>query len=435
MSAFRPHQSRRDFLRTVAGSAVAATALAAGASPALAAPAGATRSGSGGALPDEALRDALRAITDAGMPGVFAEVRDGHATWRGASGVADVTTGRPVRPDFQHRIGSITKTFTSTALLQLVGERRLVLDAPLRRYLPRLAPAGVTVRMLLDQTSGINDFDNVVFGSVENIEKYQRTTVRPLELVAMGLGQEPTNAPGERHSYSNTNYVLAGLLLERITGRPATAEVTRRVLRPLGLHRTYFPGTERRIDGPHSAGYVPWVDGTLRDFSVYNMSWAWMVGDIVSTTADVNRFFRALLGGRLLRPAELAQMRRTVPADPTVPDGAQYGLGLLGVPLPSGPVWGHDGVVLGHQTISLHSPDGRRQVTVALNATHYWVPGQPDPIGEALWGFLLTVFAGTAAPAGARGRFSGSPWTAGPLTAAPGATVLHRPLPTARVAG
>ncbi|MEO3923811.1 serine hydrolase domain-containing protein [Micromonosporaceae bacterium B7E4] len=436
MSAYRPHQSRRDFLRTAAGSALAATALVTGASPALAGPAGATRTGSGGALPDEALRDALRAVTDAGMPGVFAEVRDGRATWRGASGVADLSTGRPMRPDFQHRIGSITKTFVSTVLLQLVAERRLGLDAPLHRYLPRLAPAGVTVRMLLNHTSGINDYDNVIFGSVESIEKYQRSTVRPLELAAMGLGQQPTNAPGERHSYSNTNYVLAGLLLERITGRPATVEITRRVLRPLGLRRTYFPGTDPRIDGPHSAGYVPWVDGTLRDFSVFNMSWAWMVGNIVSTTADLNRFFRGLLDGRLLRPAELAQMRRTVPANPTAPDGVRYGLGLLNLPLPAGPVWGHDGVVLGHQTLSLHSPDGRRQVSIALNATHYWVPGQPDPIGVALRGFLLTAFGGTATPeATTRSRTPGSGLSANPLTAAPGAAVPHRPLPTARPAG
>ncbi|MFY1688533.1 serine hydrolase domain-containing protein [Plantactinospora sp. WMMB782] len=406
---------------------MAAGALAAGASPALAGPAAAPRTGSGGALPDGALRDALRAISEAGMPGAFAEVRDGRETWRGASGVADIVTGRPVRPDFQHRVGSINKTFVSTALLQLVGERRLVLDAPLHRYLPGLAPAGVTVRMLLDQTSGINDYDHVLFGSVEGIEKYQHTTIRPRELAAIGLGQQPTNAPGERHSYSNTNYVLAGLLLERITGRPAAVEIGRRVLRPLGLRRTYFPGTDPRIDGPHSAGYVPWVDGSLRDFSVYNMSWAWMAGEIVSTTADLNRFFRALLGGRLLRPAELAQMRRTVPADPANPSGTGYGLGLLTVPLPGGPVWGHDGVVLGHQAISLHSPDGRRQVTVAMNATHYWVPGQPDPIGEALFDFLLTAF-GSTSPAAGRRALAG-PSGPGPLSPAPGAATLLRPLP------
>ncbi|MEO3815534.1 serine hydrolase domain-containing protein [Plantactinospora sp. B24E8] len=370
------------------GSTVALTALAAGATPAVAAPTTTARGGSR-ALPRDALEAGLRAITDAGMPGVFAEVRDGGATWRGASGVADLTTGRPMLPHFQHRVGSITKTFVATALLQLVGERRLALDAPLGRYLPEFAPAGVTVRMLLNHTSGINDYDHVIFGTVEGIERYQHTTVTPVELVRIGLSQPPTNAPGERHVYSNTNYVLAGLLLERITGRSAEREIDRRILRPLRLRQTYFPGTDRRIDGPHARGYVPWLDGVPRDFSVYNMSWAWTAGALVSTTSDLNRFFRALHGGGLLRPAELAEMRRTVVLDPAYPDAAGYGLGLMGLALPAGRVWGHDGVVLGHQAISLHSPDGRRQATVAMNATHYWVPGQPDPIGAALNSFLL----------------------------------------------
>ncbi|MEE6261189.1 serine hydrolase domain-containing protein [Plantactinospora sonchi] len=415
------------------GSTVALTAIATGAVPAVAAPAAGPDAAGG--PPGDALRAGLRAITDAGMPGVFAEVRDGRATWRGAAGVADVTTGRPMMPHFQHRIGSITKTFVATALLQLVGERRLSLDAPLRRYLPEFATAGVTVRMLLNHTSGINDYDHVVFGTVEGIERYQRETITPVELVRIGLSQPPTNAPGERHVYSNTNYILAGLLLERITGRSAEREIGRRILRPLRLRQTYFPGTDRRIDGPHAGGYVPWVDGTLRDFSVYNMSWAWTAGALVSTTADLNRFFRGLLGGELLRPAELAEMRRTVVVDPTHPDAAGYGLGLMGLTTLGGHSWGHDGVVLGHQTISLHSPDGRRQASVALNATHYWVPGQPDPIGAALFDFLA-VALGT--PSGAAGT-SAEVWRQrdgaardvrrGPLSAVPGQAVLAGALP------
>ncbi|MGI5211491.1 serine hydrolase domain-containing protein [Plantactinospora sp. CA-290183] len=370
------------------------------------------------------MRAALAAITDAGMPGVFAEVRDGRATWRGASGVADVATGRPMRPDFRQRVGSITKTFVSTALLQLVGEGRLSLDAPLRRYLPALAPDGVTVRMLLSHTSGISDYDHVLFATLEGIEKYRHTTVRPLELARIGLSQPPTNPPGGPYAYSNTNFVLAGLLLERLTGRPAAREISRRILRPLGLRDTYFPGTATRIEGPHSLGYVPWVDATLRDFSVYNMSWAWMAGELVSTTADLNRFYRALLGGRLLRPAELAQMRRTVPVDPTQPDGMRYGLALYSLPLPGVLGWGHDGVVLGYQTMSLHSADGRRQVTVALNASHYGIPGQPDPIAAAMIQFLILALGGTAGTAAAR---SGAPSSWRPLTPAPGRTALGVP--------
>ncbi|WP_192771891.1 serine hydrolase domain-containing protein [Plantactinospora soyae] len=388
--------------------------------------AGAAPTGSGGGLPDEVLRERLRAISDAGMPGVFAEVRDGRATWRGASGVADVETGRPVRPDFQHRVGSITKTFVATALLQLVAERRLSLDAPVGRYLPELVPAGVTVRMLLNQTGGINDYDHVLFGTLEGIEKYQHTTIKPAELVRIGLAEPPVGAPGEHHYYANTNYILAGLLLERITKRPAAVELTRRILRPLGLHGSYFPGTSPRIEGPHSAAYLPWDDATLRDFSVYNMSWAWTAGELVSTTADLNRFFRALLGGQLLRPTELAEMRRTVPADPANPDGGRYGLGLISASLPGIPVWGHDGVVLGSETMSLHSADGRRQVSVALNASHYWAPGLPDPIGAALFDFLLTALGGTAPAPTAANRAQGGRTDALRFTPAPGASAFAR---------
>jgi D-alanyl-D-alanine carboxypeptidase len=187
------------------------------------------------------------------------------------------------------------------------------------------------------------------------------------------------------------------LLGHRVTGRPAADEIHRRILRPLGLRNTYFPGTEPRIAGPHSLGCVPWPDGELRDFSVYNMSWAQMVGELLSTTADPDRFYRVLLGGRLLRTAELAQMRDFLPTEPTQPGGLRYGLGLLALPLWCGDAWGHDGLVLGHSTISLHSPDGRQQVTIASNVTHYQYPGPPDPIGQAMFEFISIALCGPVA--------------------------------------
>ncbi len=390
----------RKTLVALCAAALTVTTVAAGAAPSAAAP---PTGSPGGPPPAAALREALDAITAAGMPGTFAEVRDGRHRWRGASGVADVGTGRPVRPGFQHRVGSVTKTFVATAVLQLVGEKRLALDAPVTRYLPGLAPPGVTVRMLLNHTSGIGDYDTVLITSPEDFERYRYTTVTPRQLARIGLAAPRTGAPGEAWSYSNTNYILAGLLLERVTGRSAEREITRRIIRPLGLRQTYFPGTTTRIAGPHSEGYLPWDGGELRDFSVYNMSWAWMAGALVSSTGDLNRFFRALLAGRLLRPTELAQMRTTVPFDPAEPAAGGYGLGIYRAPLPCGQVWGHDGVVFGHSTISLHSPDGRRQVTVAGNLTHYQLPDQPDPIGGATIGFVVTALCGPpGTPAGAR---------------------------------
>jgi D-alanyl-D-alanine carboxypeptidase len=377
----------------IAGTAAPAGAHTAAPAP-IPAPAGTVAGADHGGLPDRALRAALQQVTEAGAPGIFAEVRDGRGVWRGASGVADVTTGRPMRPGFQQRVGSITKTFVATTLLQLVGERRLVLDAPIGRYLPEYAVDGVTVRMLLDHTSGIGDYDTVLFPTGEAVERGRYTTYDPRELVRIGMAEPRTGAPGALFSYSNTNYILAGLILERVTGRPATQEITRRILRPLGLRGTYFPGTATRIAGPHAAAYIPWYDGSLRDFSDYNMSWGWTAGELISTTADLDRFYRALLGGRLLRPAELAQMRTTVPFTPANPAAGGYGLALYWLPLPCGPAWGHDGLVFGHGTISWHSPDGGRQATIAMNLTHYQIPGRPDPIGEAAHTFMVTALCG-----------------------------------------
>lgn len=374
-------------VRAVLGTAVA-LALLAGAAPAHAA--GAT------------LRPQLAAITAAGMPGVFAQAVDGRHRQSAAAGVADVTTGAPTRPGMRHRVGSITKTFTATVLLQLAGEGRLRLDAPVSRYLPAYDLGGVTVRMLLNHTSGIADYDHVIFATDGSLEENRHRTFTPAELAAFGLDQPRTGAPGAAYAYANTNYVLAGMILERITGHSVAHEITKRIIRPLGLRHTYLPGTGARIHGPHAAAYIPWYDGVLVDFADYNMSWAWAAGELVSTTADLNTFYRALLTGRLLRPGELAQMQTTVPWLPDAPEYGGYGLGLYSTALPCGLVWGHDGLVLGHATISWHSADGRRQVTVAQNMTHYVAPGQPDPIADATVTMLVTQLCGEQ-PATARG--------------------------------
>ncbi|HCT81044.1 MAG TPA: hypothetical protein DGT23_31650 [Micromonosporaceae bacterium] len=328
------------------------------------------------------LQAALDRITAAGMPGTFAEVRNGYQTDRAASGVADIDTGRRTQPGMRHRIGSITKTFVAATLLQLVWEGRLVLDAPVARYLPQYSTPGVTVRMLLNHTSGIGDYDTELFKTPEDVIRYRHTTFRNDHLARLGLDAPRTGPPGGPFSYSNTNYVLAGMILEKVTGHSAVYEINKRILWRLGLHHTYFAGSTSHIFGPHSKAYIPWTDGELMDFSVYNMSWGWMVGDVVSTTNDLNRFFRALLTGKVLGAAELAQMQTVVPFDPEQPFFGGYGLGLYTLPL-CGDVWGHDGLVFGHATISLHSADGSRQITLAQNMTHYAPPGEPDPIAEA----------------------------------------------------
>ena len=354
------------------------------------------------------LHELLEAEHAGGVPGVFAQVRDRNRTWNLAAGVADLDTGRPVRPQFRHRIGSITKTFVATTVLQLVGERRVRLDAPIAYYLPHVVPGEqgrqITVRMLLNHTSGLGDYDDVLLSlnDPESAERLRFRTLTPRQLISIGLSQPPTNPPGQRWSYSNTNYIILGVLIQRLTGHPYATEVTRRILRPLRLTHTYFPGTDPSISGPHSLGYVPWPDGTLRDFSVFNMSWAGAAGEMISTMGDLNRFYRALLTGRLLRPDLLAQMKTTVPFDAAAPQAGGYGLGISWGPTSCGRAWGHDGGVIGYRTQSFHSADGHRQVSVAQNIAYVSLP-QADAahmafVDTALCGRQAATPAAPAAP-------------------------------------
>jgi D-alanyl-D-alanine carboxypeptidase len=342
-----------------------------------------------------ALQAALDAERDAGMIGLQAQVRYGSHKWRGASGLANRSTGQPVKPEYRHRIGSVTKTFVATALLQLVGEGQLDLDRPIGQYLPDVVPgevgAQVSTRMLLNHTSGIGNHVEVLFATEEGIERYRTETITPRQIVATGLAMPRTNAPGERFSYSNTNYAIAGLLLERLTGRPAAFEISLRVLWPLGLWHSYFPGTDPRIFGPNARGYVEWSADDIRDYTEYNPSWSWMLGDLISTPDDLDTFWRALFTGRVLRPAELAQMTTTVDAPGLGPSGAgRYGLGLESFAMPCGQLWGHSGSVWGYQTFSYSFRDGSRRVTLAENMNEVFDPG----IAQARFAFAVEAVCG-----------------------------------------
>lgn len=354
-------------------------------------------------------QDLLDAVHTAGMPGIQAAVRHGDRVWTGAAGVADVRTDRPLRPGFHHRVGSITKTFTATAVLQQVSAGRIDLDAPIGDYLPNLVPGQrghrITVRMLLNHTSGIGDYDTAIFsslaeGSLADVEANRWRHHSPEELIRIGLDQPPTGAPGERFAYSNTNYVIAGQLLEKVTGLPAELVITRDVIRPLGLRDTYFPGSLPFILGPHSKAYsaLYHLPDEWGEYSVYNVSVFDTAGALISTPADIDTFYTALLEGRLLEPRMLAEMKRTVPViDPVTGErtGNGYGLGLMRRELGTcGTYWGHDGLVFGMATMSLHSTDGSRHLTYATNLTRYHhldengMP-KPHPIDRALNAFII----------------------------------------------
>ncbi|MEU0189539.1 serine hydrolase domain-containing protein [Streptomyces afghaniensis] len=383
-------------------------------------------------LDGAALRDSLDAIHEAGMYGVFSSVRDGGERWTGASGVADVETGRPVTPGMRHRVGSISKTFTSVALLQQVERGRIRLDAPVGDYLPDLIPGErgrqITVRMLLNHTSHIGDyiagaFPSLVEGSTASLDEERFRSIRPGELVRLGLAAPATGRPGELPgSYSNTNYVIAGLLLQKVTGQDAEKYITRKVIDQAGLRHTSFPRTPY-IKGPHPRMYESFY-GLIdppRDYSVYDMSWAYTAGAVVSTTDDLNRFYRALLGGKLIGKAALDEMTRTVPVS-----GLDYGLGIYTLELPGcGRFWGHDGAVFGAGMTALSSRDGKRQVALAQNLMKYQSVDEnggvePHAIDNALYAYVVRALcpadsgsaagsapgAGVVSPEDARGGLS-----------------------------
>ena len=320
------------------------------------------------------LQQQLDGVVEAGTPGVVGLVRAGERTWQGASGLGDLGADRPARAGDRFRIGSVTKSFVAALVLQLVGEGRLGLDDNLERWLPGLVPGGnkLTVRQLLNHTSGLYNY-------TDDLPQPPRR-LRPRELVAITTGHKPLFAPGREFSYSNTNYILAGLVVERVTGQPLADQLHQRILQPLRLDDTELPTTQRALGGPHARGYSPpdedWrvSDGPARlvDVTEMDTSWAWAAGAMVSTTADLARFYQALLGGQLLTPELLTQMRTTVDAS-QAGHGTRYGLGLevlrpgCGVEL-----WGHGGSLEGYGTTAFSTPDADRQLIVAINL-------QPEP--------------------------------------------------------
>lgn len=324
-----------------------------------------------GAQVDRALRDVVEA---GGASAASARVvQDGRTVWKGAEGSADLDTGAAATANGRFRIGSTTKTFVATVVLQLVAEGRVKLDDPIEKYLPGTVPNGqnITVRQILDHTSGLFSYTSdpeLGLTSPEKIREWAETgrgtTYRTEDLLAIAFRHAPNFAPGTDWSYSNTNYTVAGLLIEKVTGRSWAQEVDRRIIKPLHLRDTSMPTTSMRIPGKHAKGYLKF-DDTRIDVTELNPSMAGAAGAGISSTADLTRFNAALLGGRLLRPAELAEMMK--PSPQGIKQGVEYGLALWKTTLPCGEFWGHDGGIPGYSTMLMGDATGRRQISYSVN--------------------------------------------------------------------
>ncbi|WP_329314828.1 beta-lactamase family protein [Streptomyces sp. NBC_01278] len=348
------------------------------------------------AAPPAGLAEALEQTVADGFPGVVAYARHGERKSRLAAGIADRASGERARPDMRFRIASNTKAFVSAVLLQLEGEGRLSLDDGVERWLPGAVRGNgndggaITIRQLLNHTSGIYDPTTEPEFFAPYLERHDWGYVyTPREVIARAVRHAPYSAPGAGWRYSNTNYLLAGLVIEAVTRHSAPFEIQRRILAPLGLTDTSFPLTDPAVHGPHLHGY----DLAGRDMTRFSPSYDWTAGAMISTVDDLARFHRALFTGRLLRPAQQRELLTTV----RFPGQPAYGLGVQrgNVTCGSGPdaervdVWATDGTGPGFMSMSLTTTDNARQLVFAVNVYDLGAELRdetPFPLGAGLSG-------------------------------------------------
>ncbi|MFD3523118.1 serine hydrolase domain-containing protein [Streptomyces sp. NPDC058653] len=327
------------------------------------------------------LRKAIQEIVDSGFAGIQLRVHDERGTWVGSAGVSKLGESAEPPTDGHFRVGSITKTFTAALVLRLVAEDRIGLDTPADDYLPEFGlDRRITVRMLLQHTSGLFSFTGemyedgtIVPGGIAGMGQgwmdNQFRTYLPEELVRMALTEPARFEPGTDWSYSNTNYVLARLLIEKATARPYADEMRRLILEPLGLTGTVLPGASPEIPEPHAHGYYGYEDGgrwKVGDTTLFNPSWISAAGDMISTSRDLHTFFSTLVGGGLLPAPLLAEM---CTPRPTPLPAMGYGLGVFVERTDDGgTILQHNGGFWGWASLMYSTPDGGRTLTGSLTS-------------------------------------------------------------------
>ncbi len=336
------------------------------------------------------MRTAIENVPDGELPtATAAQVRltTAAGSWTGRSGVADVVTRAPVPAGARFRIGSVTKTFTATVVLQLAAEGRVRLDAPVALYLPGLLPAAyrsMTVRHLLDHRTGLpvpSSPDGVAWQIEHRFDRH-----RAEDLVRAALEHEREFEPGTRQRYTNMGPIVAGLLIRRVTGRTYGDEIHRRIARPLGLRDTRVPGHDPAIRGPHARGYQE-LGGRLVDVTRWNQSGTPASGDMISSVRDLDVFTRALFGGRLLPAAQ----QRELFALPAEVRGAKYSAGLQSL---GGGLWGKSGSRYGYSAALAATADGGSRLIYSVNATDAKSTDETPVVGRIIGTALALITGG-----------------------------------------
>ena len=348
------------------------------------------------AASDPFLQSTMQQIVDGGFPGAW--VVD-SAVGTGAAGVADIALNTPTQANMKLRAGSITKSFTGGVVLQLVADNRLGLNDTVQHWLPGLLPYGnqVTVRQLLQHTSGVPDYlesgdtpllTQFIRKSVPGNPEYDPTfkfrTWTPQQLVGLISGEPRHVLPPNEAEYSDSNYIILGMIIKQVTGNTPQTEVANRFITPLHLNNTSFPVVNPFLNAPFARGYTYNVDtdgspivGTRYDITTYNPSFLGATGALVSNPADLNKYMSKLLGGQLLPGWLTAEMKQTVPI--TLPEGlfpAGFGAGLgiwswdLSQVADVGcnkTIYGHEGEVPGYDTWAFGNATGTRTISMGVN--------------------------------------------------------------------
>jgi D-alanyl-D-alanine carboxypeptidase len=333
------------------------------------------------------LHDAIDPLPAGKVTGALAQIRGSAGEWTGTSGVEDVRTGAPVQPGDRFRIGSMTKVFTATVVLQLAAEHRVDLDEDVQRYLPGVLPAHlpkVKVRQLLNHTSGLPNDLSPEFPPSPGpawFVAHRFDVWTPQQIVQISTRHEQQFDPGSKQQYEGINYYLAGMLIERVTGHSYADEVRCRIIDRLRLRGTSVPDiADPAIPGPHTHGYVA-IPGEAELADVTEQSpWAWAEGGMISTAPDLDTFLVALFKGRLLPPAQLDEMFRVPDVEYAGTDNCNRGpgagkacfsAGLTTGTLPSGvTVWGKTGARPGYTSGMFATRDLARRAVYSFNPTN-----------------------------------------------------------------
>lgn len=358
------------------------------------------------------LQQDVNHIRDIGTVGVLAEQRieaNGNTTIsRARSGTATRGTATPVAWDSHFRIGSTTKTMVSTVILQLEAEGKLSINDPVEKWLPGVIQGNgndgsrITIRHLLQHTSGLFDYieDEAILNTLLTPEGFyanRYNTYTPSQLTALAIQHAPNFAPGARWEYSNTNYIVAGMIIEAVTNDSWSNQLKQRIFIPVGMTETTEPGTNPTLPAPFPRGYEIFSDdGGYYDTTEHNMTWGGAAGSVISTPRDVNKFFSALMKGQLLPPAQMTALKTTVkvPADyEAIWPGARYGLGIFVSNLPcGGTYWHHGGDVIGYSDTNGVTPDGKKGAMVASSTNTLGDPEFADGslryTNELVWNAL-----------------------------------------------